>query len=286
MRTILVTGATGFIGYHVVDALKKMTGGNRIIATGRNKARLEQLDVDYVVYDVSEHHADCFDRLNRPDDLIHLAWSGLPNYQAAYHIEQNLIEQYRFLKQMIRGGLKRLTISGTCFEYGMQCGCLKEEDRVQPNTIYGSAKDCLRRMLEMLGDEYDFKLKWLRLFYTYGSGQNPNSLFAQLEMAIKKGQQTFNMSLGEQLRDYLPVEVMAKYIAKIGLDRHFSGICNICSGKPVSIRRLVEEKIHRFGAHIRLNLGHYPYCDYEPMAFWGDSERLASLVRPSSKTSG
>lgn len=283
MRIILITGATGFIGNHVVAALKNMTGDHHVIATGRNEAKLKQLDVDYVVYDLSDHQADCFDRLQKPDDLIHLAWDGLPNYQKVDHIERNLIEQYRFLREMIRGGLKRLTISGTCFEYGMQCGCLKEEDRTQPNTIYGSAKDCLRRMLEMLGGRYKYKLKWLRLFYTYGSGQKTHSILSQLETAIKKGLREFNMSFGEQLRDYLPVEEMAAYIATIGFDKQFSGICNICSGKPVSIRRLVEERIHQLGADIKLNLGHYPYCNDEPMAFWGDPARMKKLVKSSSK---
>ena len=283
MRSILITGATGFIGYHVVAALKNMTGNHRIIATGRDEAKLKQLGVDYVVYDFSEHHADCYDQLKRPDDLIHLAWAGLPNYQAAYHIERNLIEQYRFLKDMIRGGLKRLTVSGTCFEYGMQCGCLKEEDLTQPNTIYGSAKDCLRRMIEMLGDNCNFKLKWLRLFYTYGSGQNSNSIFSQLERAIETGQQEFNMSFGEQLRDYMPVKEMAGYIATLGLDKSFSGICNICSGKPVSIRRLVEERIQQLGADLKLNLGHFPYSAYEPMAFWGESSRMTRLVNTPSE---
>lgn len=281
MGTILVTGATGFIGKHVVAALKDLSGRHRIIATGRNETKLRQLGVDYVAYDLRQRQVDCFKLLKKPDDLIHLAWEGLPNYQERYHFERNLNDQYQFLKCMISNGLKRLTVAGTCFEYGMQCGCLKEEDRTQPNTIYGIAKDCLRRMLETLRTHYDYKLKWLRLFYTYGQGQNPNSLLAQLEMAIKKGQRVFNMSLGEQLRDYLPVERMANHIAMIGLDRSFNGICNICSGEPISIRRLVEEKIRQHGSDIELNLGYFPYSSHEPMAFWGDPTRIAKLVKAS-----
>jgi len=55
------------------------------------------------------------------------------------------------------------------------------------------------------------------------------------------------------------------------------GIINICSGEPVSIRKLVERWLHENNWKIELNLGHYPYPDYEPMAFWGDSSRIDSI---------
>ncbi|HOP41549.1 MAG TPA: hypothetical protein PLI53_10955, partial [Geobacteraceae bacterium] len=62
----------------------------------------------------------------------------------------------------------------------------------------------------------------------------------------------------------------------------FHGIVNACSGNPVSVRRLVEERITARGSSIRLNLGYYPYPDYEPMAFWGDTRKLSRLLDDSS----
>jgi len=48
------------------------------------------------------------------------------------------------------------------------------------------------------------------------------------------------MSGGEQLRDYLSVEEAARYLVSLALNKGDNGIVNICSGKPISIRRMVE----------------------------------------------
>jgi dTDP-6-deoxy-L-talose 4-dehydrogenase (NAD+) len=86
------------------------------------------------------------------------------------------------------------------------------------------------------------------------------------------------MSGGEQLRDYLPVEVVAENIVKIALQNKIQGIINNCSGQPISIRRLVEEYLQKTGAKIDLNLGYYPYPIYEPHAFWGCTKKITELI--------
>jgi len=53
---------------------------------------------------------------------------------------------------------------------------------------------------------------------------------------------------------------------------------NICSGKPISVRQLVEKNILEAKAKIKLNLGYYPYANYEPMAFWGDATKLQKVL--------
>ena len=86
------------------------------------------------------------------------------------------------------------------------------------------------------------------------------------------------MSSGEQLRDYLPVENVAEYIVKIALQDRINGIINCCSGIPVSIRELVENHLEKKQKKIHLNLGYYPYPDYEPMEFWGDNRKLKAIL--------
>jgi dTDP-6-deoxy-L-talose 4-dehydrogenase (NAD+) len=112
----------------------------------------------------------------------------------------------------------------------------------------------------------------------YGKGQSPNSILSQLEAAIENGDKVFNMSGGEQIRDYLPVEKVAEYIVRISLQDKVSGVINCCSGKPISIRKLVEDYLKEKNKKIELNLGHYPYPDYEPMAFWGDNYKLKQII--------
>lgn len=86
------------------------------------------------------------------------------------------------------------------------------------------------------------------------------------------------MSPGEQLRDYIPVDDAARHIVSLALSGRAVGIVNICSGRPTSIRALVERWIAENGWSIRLNLGRYEYPDYEPLAFWGDPQKLHRVL--------
>ncbi|KKH47428.1 NAD(P)-dependent oxidoreductase [Methanosarcina sp. 1.H.A.2.2] len=282
---VLVTGATGFIGRHVVPSL--LDQGLEVIATSRNKNKAKNYDwyneVEYIECDYHNDALDYYNALGKPDVIIHLAWNGLPNYKDPFHVERNLPANCLFLKNFIEGGIKKMVVTGTCYEYGIRCGCLHESDNTQPVTQYGLAKDTLRKYLEFLVSDTPTSFNWVRLFYLYGDGQNQNSLLPQLERAISEGEKVFNMSGGEQLRDYLSVEDAARNLCTISLQSEVDGIVNCCSGNPISIRRLVENKINLLNSDIELNLGYYPYPDYEPMAFWGGIDRLMKIKNLSLK---
>jgi len=282
---VLVTGATGFIGSYVVKELLKQRC--HVIATSRNldKARSYKWfsQVEYIPCDLNIMQENFLQFFQQPDLLIHLAWEGLPNYKDLFHLEKNLFFNYRFLKNMLEHGLKYLVVTGTCFEYGMQSGALSEDMETKPDNTYGLAKDTLRKFLEQLQKRIDFELKWVRLFYMYGKGQSSNSILSLLERALEKGETSFNMSGGEQLRDYLPVGKVAEYIVNIAMQNKVIGIINCCSGNPISIRKLVEKYLKEKQKNIHLNLGYYPYPDYEPMAFWGDGDKLNEVLSEFEK---
>lgn len=227
-----------------------------------------------VFIDLKAAPENSFDFMGQPDVLIHLAWGGLPNYKSLHHYEEELPAHYCFLKTLVESGLKNLLVTGTCFEYGMQSGPLSEHMEARPNNPYGFAKDTLRRQLEYLQQAMPFNLTWARLFYLYGEGQAENSLLPQLKRSVERGDRAFSMSGGEQLRDYLPITEVAKLLASLATNARDIGVVNICSGVPISVRKLVEGWIEENGWPIAVNLGQYPYSDYEPMAFWGDPYKL------------
>lgn len=272
---VLLTGATGFIGRHVVNSL--LHKGHEVTAVARDAAKAATMPwmekVRFIPCDIHHRETDA-GMFGRQDAVMHLAWPGLPNYKSMAHLEETLPADYHFLKNMVCSGIDNLLVTGTCFEYGMQNGKLSEDMATTPTTPYGLAKDSLRKFLQALRADRPFHLNWARLFYTYGEGQNPNSLLAQLDRALDAGEAVFNMSGGEQLRDYLPVERMADILVELVERPGPDGVVNVCSGQPVSVRRLVEDHIARRGLRIALNTGYYPYPDYEPMAFWGDDIRL------------
>jgi dTDP-6-deoxy-L-talose 4-dehydrogenase (NAD+) len=112
----------------------------------------------------------------------------------------------------------------------------------------------------------------------YGKGQNSNALFSQLEKALEKNESKFNMSKGDQQRDYLPIEKAAEYIVGIAKQKRINGIINCCSGVPITINNLVEKFLMEKSKTIKLNKGYYPYPEYEPLNFWGDDAKLKKII--------
>lgn len=279
---IVLTGAGGFIGRHVIPQL--IAKGHEVIAVVRNQQTASgfQNQCQIIEHCIGTDDKRVFAQLNQADALIHLAWGGLPNYRSMHHIETELPLHYQFIKGLIvEAGVRQIAVAGTCFEYGMQSGSLSENIQTKPDNPYGFAKDTLRKQLEFLSNEQDFNLTWMRLFYLYGEDQPANTLYSQLRAAIKKGDPVFNMSGGEQLRDYLHIDQVAQAIAQLVGRKENTGVVNICSGLPISVRRLVEQWKAANNWNISLNLGHYPYPDYEPFAFWGDNTKYQSLVSNS-----
>ena len=277
---ILVTGATGFLGQHVVRKL--VEHGYDVIAIARHEKPAKQFDwysqVKFISYDIHQMEPS-LKYWGNPKTVMHLAWSGLPNYQKLHHLEKNLPAQMRFLRSLLEQGAKQLLVTGTCLEFGRQNGPLSTQMLTIPENSYAIAKDTLRKWLQCYQAEKDFILQWVRLFYMYGPGQNPNSVLSQLDRAIENGDNVFNMSGGEQLRDYLPIEEVSRQLVNIVGFPNVQGIIHCCSGKPISIKRLVENHIAKRNASIELNLGYYPYPDHEPMAFWGNHENTSAVIR-------
>lgn len=282
MKKILVTGASGFVGNYVVRQL--LRSNFKVIATSSDAGKAEQRpwfkEVRYIPFNLQEFTPtrDYYNFFERPDHVIHLAWEGLPNYKSIFHIEENLPRHFSFLKNLVLNGCPDITVTGTCLEYGFREGALSEDMLAVPANPYAVAKDSLRKFLEELRKLHPFNLKWMRLFYMYGEGQSAKSLLSQLDKAVEEGESVFNMSGGEQVRDYLPVEEVASIIATAAMQEQVCGVINCCSGKPVTIKEFVQDYCKRKNITIQLNFGYYPYPDYEPMVFWGDTSKLKRLM--------
>jgi nucleoside-diphosphate-sugar epimerase len=284
VRSVAVTGATGFIGRHVLAALARRRVS--VTALSRSNGMASLTNIDWKTIDLANLPDDPFEAMGRPDVLIHLAWDGLPNYRSLHHFETELPRQYAFLKRAVEGGLRSVFCAGTCFEYGMQSDALSETTPCLPSNPYGFAKHALQQQLHLLRQTLPFALTWGRLFYMYGPGQNPKSLWPLVQDAHESGATVFDMSGGAQLRDFLDIETLADLIVGMALDHQDSGIVNICSGEPVTVRDIVTRWAKELNWDVRLNLGHYPYPDYEPMEFWGDNSKLQRILASDSTPGG
>lgn len=276
---VLVTGACGFIGRNVVSKLVEC--GIDVIASDvlpiEESGYICYNNIGYVAHDFCDNNPGLMKKFSNPDLIIHLAWEGLPNYFEDFHVTLNAIESYKFIKQLVDEGLKKVVGIGTCMEYGMVNGEISDDFPTNPITKYAIGKDLLRRMLSMLGVNF----KWLRLFYMYGPGQSEKTLYGQLDRAIRMNELDFKMSYGEQIRDYLHVKDVSEYIVKASLQDKVFGSINICSGIPISVRRFVENIIKERGSLLSVRVGERPYTSYEPLSFWGGREKLEMILNES-----
>jgi dTDP-6-deoxy-L-talose 4-dehydrogenase (NAD+) len=275
---VAITGASGFVGRHVLRELQSRDLD--IVATIRSPKRqiVEHPRTTEVVMNIAHDLPDAFTALGKPDVLIHLAWDGLPNYQSSKHVEIELVNQQRFINACLASGLSRLIVTGTCFEYGMVEGQISEVLQANPTTQYGIAKDLLRQHLQELKASHPFQLAWLRLFYLYGPGQSKTSLYSLLTDAIQRHDKSFDMSGGEQVRDFMSIYDAARDIVNISLLSIDLGVVNVCSGVPTTVRELVQRWINEMNSSIAMNLGRIPYSEIEPMSFWGDRSKLGLLL--------
>ena len=266
--TIHLIGARSYIGRAIVES-----GHNLDIHTWTRSA----LD--------PSHHLDLFDPstwsnlLNsNPATVIFLPWPGLPNYNEIFHLTQNLPACLALVSSLIESGCKNIICVGTCYEYGSLSGCLSEELPGNPNNLYALAKDSFRRSLQILCDQRSIRWTWSRIFYVYGEGQRPSSLYISLLDAISQNKPSFEISSGFQMRDFVKSEDVASHLLFLATNRVSSGIYNCGSGTPTALYDFVDSIIREHNSDMQIIRNAVPDRPDEPFAFWADMTKFNSLL--------
>ena len=274
----LLSGADGFIGKELLNELTNQEGS--VFCIVRNLPEKKEIkNVKYLSHSISLDNTSLFKDIPHIDTLIHLAWSNLDDYTDKRHLDEELKISFQFIVEALEHGIKNILVAGTCFEYGKVEGQAKEHFNPQPINNYSLAKDQLRKKIEFLKIKKDFNLTWMRIFYIYGENQSRNSIFEQLKNAVKNKEKLFNMSEGTQERDYSHVSDIASKIARLSYLNNDNGIVNLCSGKPIKIRNLVQKWINDHGWTIKPNYGYYKCNKDEPMSFWGSNAKYNKLIQ-------
>ena len=277
-KTVLVTGAGGYIGRHVVTAL--LDRGAKVVAVDRNtQGRPGRVDPRAVVVaeDIFGDTGDLFERFHSPDVCIHLAWEAGFVHNSPVHMAK-LSDHHTFLTGLVRGGLSQLAVLGTVHEVGYHEGSVDEKTPTAPLSLYGVAKNALRQALEIEMAGLDVTLQWLRCFYVYGDDEFNNSIFTKIAQAAARGDATFPFTSGKHKYDFLEVSALAHQIAAAVLQDEVDGIINCCSGEPVALGTKVESFIAERGFDITLDYGRFPDRPYDSPAVWGDATKIRSIL--------
>lgn len=275
---VVVTGASGYIGRHVVDALIKMH--HEVIAVDMINKGINT-DAKFLSLDIFSD--DIYNKLGRPDACIHMAWKDGFNHASDAHMGM-LSQHYTFIKNMIDGGVKYLSVMGTMHEIGYYEGCVDENTPTNPLSMYGIAKNALRQSSLLLAEKSNTALMWLRAYYILGDDSNNNSIFSKITQMEHEGKASFPFVSGKNKYDFINVDELAKQIAVASTQSEVTGIINCCSGKPVSLADKVNEFIEKNHFSIRPDYGKFPERPYDSPAIWGDNAKINLIMEKYNGT--
>lgn len=282
MSRVLVTGAGGYIGRHVVSAL--LERGHQVIAAERSKNKIDP-QAELRPGDIFSNDPRLYETLGSPEILIHLAWTDGFIHNSPRHMEY-LPYHYRFLEQMLAGGVKQIAVMGTMHEVGYFEGEINEDTPTNPLSLYGIAKNALRQTCGVLQGQYpDAVFQWLRAYYICGDDSRNHSIFTKITAAEQGGKSTFPLNSGKNRYDFIDVEELARQIAAAASQREISGVINCCTGQVVSLREKVEGFIRERGFAIRPEYGVFPDRPYDSPAVWGNPDKIREIMKRIS-TSG
>lgn len=231
MKKVIVTGINGLIGQYITEPLKDL--GFEVYGIGTKY--IKTTEFNYIKTDINNANKlrKIFNQIE-PQYLIHLAWD-IEDLNSNNHFKL-LSSSISMLDCFKECGGKKAVYIGTCFEYKYKRIPLKENDKLNPTTIYAKCKNYLREISELYCDKNNIDFCWARIFYTYGKNENNKRLFPQIINGLKNNQKV-SINHSHLKRDYMFAGDVAKAISLI-LNSKFNGIINICSGKSISLENI------------------------------------------------
>ena len=238
-KKVLITGGTGFIGKNVVaELIKRGYEVHSLVfppfapeQKGLVQYEMNLMDSNAVDKFLSEHHFE---------NLIHLAWYvGKGCHIADQNIDWT-ISTLNLLTSFQKYGGKTFVGAGTISEYEYKFGYLLEDETpTSPETLYGESKNSVYKIAKTFCKQHDMNFKWPRIFNLYGPNEKPQRLMPSVINSCLKGEDV-KVSDCLKFQDYLHVEDTARGIVEV-FESEIQGAVNICSGKPVQLRYIVNK---------------------------------------------
>lgn len=273
---VLVTGANGYIGRHVVRSF--LDKGVEVIACDVCTDEVDSRAVRKILnlFDLPE--GNVFEKLGSPDVCLHMAWRNGFVHNAPTQMG-DLSAHYRFLTALVDGGLKQLAVMGTMHEVGYWEGVIDENTPCNPISMYGIAKDALRRSMMLYAQQKSVVFQWLRCYYILGDDMRNNSIFSKLLQAAEEGKTIFPFTTGKNKYDFIEVDKLADLLASSVVQSEVTGIINCCTGHPISLAERVEAFIKEYNLDIKLEYGAFPDRPYDSPCVYGDATKINVIMR-------
>ncbi|MDA9030982.1 NAD-dependent epimerase/dehydratase family protein [Candidatus Pseudothioglobus singularis] len=279
---ILIVGGTGFIGSHIVN--KAIELGWEVTSLGfstpDNRAK-NWKKLSYVSADISNLTALRSALLETSFEYV-VNCAGYIDH-SPFSTEGRLVLDTHFigvlnLVEIIdKSSLKAFINIGSSDEYGNLIPPQKETSREEPISPYSMAKVAATQFLQMLWRTENFPATTLRLFLTYGPGQDHNRFLPQIINGCLKGK-SFPVSTGEQLRDFCYIDDTIEAVFLTLQNKKTRGeVINIASGHPVSIHNVINN-VKTLAGKGNPIFGELEYRIGENMELYADISKSNSIL--------
>ncbi len=270
---IFLTGGTGFLGSHFLSEALEL--GHEVVAL-RRSGSIPKIDLPkeprWVEFELDEVPPEL---IAGCDAFVHLASQGVSPQKTDWEtaFEVNVMQSLRLTQTAVNSGIKRLLFCGSCMEYGAvgdQYAEIPPEAPLVPIGPYATSKAAFSLAITSMARNVDATWILLRPFHFFGEGQHPSNFWPSLRHAAQSGQD-FPMTPGEQIRDFSPVEQVARtFIQSLSHEGFIPGqlnVANVGSGVPVSLAGFARQWWNHWNASGQLLTGALPYRNDEVMRF-------------------
>lgn len=277
---IFMTGGTGFIGQHVLASLEG--AGHRITVLRHPLNAPVGPDRDSLTWLSKPMDALVATDFTGVDVLLHLASPGVPPRQADWPslFYWNVTVLQQLMAAAREAGVRRCVVAGSYAEYGRSADTMQlipPDAPLLPTYAYAASKAAGSVMAGAFAIEQAMELCYLRIFSVFGEGQYRENFWPALRQAAREGRD-FAMTPGEQVRDYVEVEAVARAfrgaVERMDVRAGQPWVRNVGTGTAISMKEFAHEWWSRWNAPGRLLVGALPYRPNEIM-------RCVPLIDPA-----
>jgi UDP-glucose 4-epimerase len=247
-KRILVTGAAGFIGSHIVNilikqgykkvyALDDLSGG--FLENVNKKAKFTKLDLR------NKNKTEEYIKRIKPQIVFHLAadaTEGRSQFTPLSCTERNYLAHMNLLTPAITNGLEKFILTSSMSVYGSQKAPFSEEMPCEPEDIYGVSKEAMEKSTEILSKVHGFKYVIIRPHNVYGPGQNLTDPYRNVVAifinCLMNNKNFFIYGDGEQKRAFAYIDDVAPYMVKAAFLKN-------CEGEAINIGPTEEYTINK-----------------------------------------